>query len=177
MAEDLIGYRGLLEKAYETLAPTAFRLVARDAIAKAAKTGLPGAHHFFITFRTRAEGVDIGDRLVEQFPDEMTIVIQHQYWDLEAHREHFSVILRFGGVPQQLIVPYSAITRFVDPEANAVFSMEEIDAPDEAVPARAAKPARGPAKPAKAGKTAEPAPAAPAAADATVVQLDAFRRK
>ena len=176
MAKDQIGYRGLLEKAYEAIAPAAFRLVVRDAVALAAKNGLPGAHHFFISFDTRDKGVDIGDRLMDQFPEEMTIVIQHQYWDLEAEWDHFSVVLKFGGVPQQLIIPYEAITRFVDPEANAVFSMEDGDGDtgdeEPSVPSLAAKPkAVAPSKAkAQGDETADEAAS-------TVVQLDAFRRK
>lgn len=125
MAEDLIGYRGLVEKAHETLAPLAFRLVVRDALALAAKRGLPGEHHFYITFRTHAPGVIVPQSLRQRFPNDMTIVLQHQFWDLEAHDAGFSVMLKFGGQPQTLVVPYSAITRFVDPSVNALFLMEE----------------------------------------------------
>jgi len=202
MAEDLIGYRGLVEKAYETLAPMAFRLVVRDAMTLAADRGLPGEHHFYITFRTHGEGVTVPASLRQRFPDDMTIVLQHQYWDLEVDDMGFSVMLKFGGLPQTLVVPYNAITRFVDPSVNALFLMEEPvrgdpDSDDVEYTAletigttsevgrrpETGKTANAKAEAAKAenGKTkAEPqapgdAPAGEAAG--TVVRLDSFRRK
>ncbi len=80
--------------------------------------GLPGAHHFYITFKTRMAGVEIPRHLVERFPDEMTIVIQHRYWDLKVEDDQFSVGLSFGGVPSMLVVPFAAVTDFVDPAVD-----------------------------------------------------------
>jgi hypothetical protein len=79
---------------------------------------LPGAHHFFITFRTRHPGVAIPKHLSEQFPEEMTIVIQHRFWDLKVEDDLFSVGLSFGGVPSTLTVPFAAVTDFVDPAVD-----------------------------------------------------------
>nr|MBP7952013.1 hypothetical protein [Sphingorhabdus sp.] len=81
-------------------------------------SGLPGAHHFFITFKTQAPGVSIPPHLRERFPDEMTIVLQHKYWDLKVESEHFEVGLSFGQIPSHLVIPYSAITAFVDPAVD-----------------------------------------------------------
>jgi hypothetical protein len=80
--------------------------------------GLPGGHHFYITFKTRMPGVSIPKHLVERFPDEMTIVIQHRFWDLKVEDEIFSVGLSFGGVPSTLVVPFAAVTDFVDPAVD-----------------------------------------------------------
>jgi len=80
--------------------------------------GLPGGHHFYITFKTKMPGVQIPKHLVERFPDEMTIVIQHRFWDLKVTKEGFSVGLSFGGVPSTLVVPFAAVTDFVDPAVD-----------------------------------------------------------
>jgi hypothetical protein len=80
--------------------------------------GLPGDHHFYITFRTRLPGVSIPKHLIERFPEEMTIVIQHRFWDLKVEGDSFSVGLSFGGVPASLRVPFAAVTDFVDPSVD-----------------------------------------------------------
>jgi hypothetical protein len=80
--------------------------------------GLPGGHHFYITFKTKMPGVQIPKHLVERFPDEMTIVIQHRFWDLKVSKDNFSVGLSFGGVPSTLVVPFAAVTDFVDPAVD-----------------------------------------------------------
>ena len=100
--------------------------------------GLPGGHHFYITFKTRMPGVSIPKHLSERFPDEMTIVIQHRFWDLKVEDHEFSVGLSFGGVPSTLVVPFAAVTDFVDPavdfslkfQANA--SDDEVEEHEEA---------------------------------------------
>ncbi|MEZ5998739.1 MAG: ClpXP protease specificity-enhancing factor SspB [Hyphomonas sp.] len=150
---------------YEALTQAAMRGVVREAL-KRAKTngGLPGDHHFYITYRTKAPGVRMADYLVERFPVDMTIVIQHQFWDLEVHDGHFEIILKFSGVPQHLYVPYAAITRFVDPSVNFGLTFEAPDK-DEAVIAPAAE------------IKADEADAPAGEAAGTVVNLDAFRRK
>ena len=104
--------------------------------------GLPGGHHFYITFKTRMPGVSIPKHLVERFPDEMTIVIQHRFWDLKVADQEFSVGLSFGGVPSTLVVPFAAVTDFVDPavdfslkfQANAPGEHEEHDEAENDVP-------------------------------------------
>ncbi len=115
--EDLIGYKALSE--------AAMRGVMREALKVAAKgEALPGAHHFYITFRTAASGVQMADAIRDRFPEEMTIVIQHQYWDLEVHDDRFEVVLKFAGMPQHLNIPYSAVTRFFDPAVNYGLAFE-----------------------------------------------------
>lgn len=153
---------------YEALSQAAMRGVVREALRKGKTNGgLPGEHHFYISFRTRAPGVKIAPHLVERFPEEMTIVIQHQYWDLEVHDAHFEIVLKFAGVPQHLVIPFAAISRFVDPSVNFGLAFEGVGAEaansDVIAPAAIAVPD-------------EPAPAPKSTGD-TVVSLDAFRRK
>ena len=91
------------------------RGVVRDALRRIEKSGLIGAHHFYLTFKTHAEGVDIPDFLKEQYPDEMTIIIQHQYWALKVKEDYFEVTLTFKKLPAPLHIPFSALTAFFDP--------------------------------------------------------------
>ena len=114
---------------YQALTQAAMRGVMKEALKVAeSPNGLPGDHHFYITFRTKAPGVKLAEALVQKFPDEMTIVIQHQYWDLEVHERHFELVLQFSGIPQHLHIPYSAVNRFVDPSVNFGLGFEEVDA-------------------------------------------------
>jgi hypothetical protein len=139
----------------------ALKGVVRAALEKAVRLGaLPGDHHFFVTFRTRTPGVEMPDHLKDRFTDEMTIVIQHQYWDLKVDDEGFGVLLRFGGQPYHLQVPFAAITRFVDPSVNFGLIFEE-------TPTSAISPKAPPRAPAVEERPPE----------GTVVSLDAFRRK
>jgi uncharacterized protein len=131
--------------------------VLRSILRKAVQLGaLPGDHHFYITFRTRMPGVRMPDYLKDKFTEEMTIVIQHQYWDLEVTDETFSVVLKFGGQTERLLVPFAAVSRFVDPSINFGMMFDE---------ALAASPA--PDSPDDDGERSP----------GTVVSLDAFRRK
>ena len=101
---------------YEELAQDALRSVVRTVLARVQITGsLPGEHHFFIAFDTQADGVSISKRLKDRYPEEMTIVLQHQFWDLKADDNHFEVRLSFNNVPELLIVPYNAVRVFFDP--------------------------------------------------------------
>src|ERR1700676_4562644 len=100
---------------YDILAQAALRGVVRTVLADAAKKGLPGEHHFKITFSTVAQGVRLSERMRTQYPEAMTIILQHQFWDLAVTDEGFEVGLSFGGVPERLTVPFNAITAFVDP--------------------------------------------------------------
>ena len=110
---------------YEALAQDALRGVAKAALKRAAAPeGLPGSHHFYITFKTDAAGVSGPQDLLSKYPDEMTIVLQHQYWDLAPGETFFSVTLQFGGQPKRLSVPYGAITRFYDPSVQFLLQFE-----------------------------------------------------
>lgn len=110
MAEDQMRYDLLTQKA--------LMAVVRDSLRIAATEGLPGEHHFYISFRTGAPGVDISDRLKAQYPEEMTIVLQHQFWDLKISETGFSVGLSFDKTPEKLVVPFSALQGFFDPSVQ-----------------------------------------------------------
>lgn len=182
MAEDHIRY--------DILAQEALRGVMRKVLAEVARTGLPGNHHFFITFLTGAPGVRISPRLREKYPEQMTIVIQFQYWDLKVSDAGFEVGLSFSDVPERLEIPFSAVRGFYDPSVN--FELE-FDVKTEAAAEQEGKAAKPPAEVPKAAgvpakkadakkKPAEPAKDAPAASPgaakgADVVSLDAFRKK
>jgi uncharacterized protein len=103
---------------YDDVVQEALRAVVGRVLGDVAANGLPGEHHFYITFKTKAPGVAIPSHLHERFPDEMTIVLQHKYWDLKVEPEHFEVGLSFSQIPSHLFVPYSAITAFVDPAVD-----------------------------------------------------------
>lgn len=113
------------EMHYEVLAQDALRGVIRAALERAAGPGgIPGAHHFYITFKTRGRGVSVPPDIIAKYPDEMTVVLQHQYWDLAVEHDLFSVMLKFGGMPKVLTVPYSAVTRFYDPSVQFLLQFE-----------------------------------------------------
>lgn len=170
----------------------ALRGVVRDAIRRVIREdGLPGTHHFYITFLTRFPGAEIDDSLAKKYPEEITIVLEHQFWDLTANEDNFEVTLKFGGVPKYIKVPYTAITRFHDPSVGFALQFEPPkDEQDEPGPATisqiAANPGKKPAAkkaPAKA-KKAKKAPAKKKTKDETekepddkVVSLDSFRKK
>ncbi|MBH63768.1 MAG: hypothetical protein CL569_15235 [Alphaproteobacteria bacterium] len=110
MTKDLMGYNQIVENALKG--------VAREALSRAADVGLPGDHHFYITYKTDAPGVHVPQSLREQYPEEITIVIQHQFWDLIIDEDMFSVTLSFGGRKEHLEVPFGAITGFADPSVQ-----------------------------------------------------------
>jgi uncharacterized protein len=116
MSQDLIRY--------DILAQEALRGVIRKVLGEVSRTGIPGNHHFFITFMTHATGVRISSRLREKYPEQMTIVIQHQYWDLEVHDTHFEVGLSFGDIPERLSIPFAAVRGFYDPSVNFELEFE-----------------------------------------------------
>lgn len=182
MAEDHIRY--------DILAQEALRGVMRKVLAEVARTGLPGNHHFFITFLTGAPGVRISPRLREKYPEQMTIVIQFQYWDLKVTDSGFEIGLSFSDVPERLEIPFAAVRGFYDPSVN--FELE-FDVKTEAS-ADAEKPATPPSEITKAPASSKKAEAkkqlaeakkddaatdeeAPSAKSADVVSLDAFRKK
>jgi hypothetical protein len=113
---------------YDVLARDALRGVLRRVLADAAEHGLPGDHHFFITFVSTADGVKLSPRLLAQYPEEMTVILQHQFWDLVVTEERFEVGLSFGGVPERLVVPFSAIKSFFDPSVQFGLQFETSDA-------------------------------------------------
>ncbi len=168
MAKDFIGYQALTD--------AALRGVVRDALRRIEKSGLIGAHHFYLTFKTHAEGVEIPDFLKEQYPDEMTIIIQHQYWALKVKEDYFEVTLTFKKLPAPLHIPFNALTAFFDPGVQ--FGLQFRSEGD-------AKPSAGPAPvmaPVAASDSQPEVPAeAPAPAEKAqpgeVVSLDSFRKK
>ena len=120
---------------YEALAQDALRGVVKAALRRAASPeGLPGDHHFYVTFRTKAPGVTGPDDLLGKYPDEMTIVLQHQYWDLAPGETFFNVTLKFGGQPKRLEVPYAAVTRFYDPSVQFLLQFEPAEGAREDLP-------------------------------------------
>ena len=172
-----------------------------ESVQLIAKHGLPGAHHFYITFRTDHPKAQIDQSLKTRFPQEMTIVLQHQFWDLGVEADGFTVTLSFSNVPQRLVIPYAAVTAFTDPSVNFGLQFQAVSeggAPSSAG-APAATPVKAPAvatakaiessKPAGASKPAKPATvtalpkpadsaaAAPESPGEKVVTLDSFRKK
>jgi len=127
---------------YDILVQQALRGMVRDVLAEAAKTkSLPGEHHFFITFQTGAEGVRLSERLRTQYPDEMTVVLQHQFWDLKIGEDAFEVGLSFGGVPERLTVPFEAIKVFQDPSVQFTLQFETLaESPGESGEAKSSAP-------------------------------------
>ncbi len=103
---------------YEALAQEAMRGLVRSVISGVAKSGLPGDHHFYISFDTGAPGVSLSKRLKEKYPNEMTIVLQHRFWDLAVAEDRFEVKLTFDGIPERLVVPFAAIKVFFDPSVR-----------------------------------------------------------
>lgn len=143
---------------YSTLIDNAMRGMVRDVLKSVAADGLPGAHHFYITFRTDHPGTRISDTLKSRYPEEMTIVLQHQFWDFKVEDSFFTATLSFGGVPEKLVIPYNALVAFADPSVKFGLqfqAMEEEDAP-----------------------TPPPARALPGSENgAEILSLDAFRKK
>ena len=185
MAKDELGYDRIVERQ--------LRGVAREVLLQVAAKGLPGEHHFYITFRTDFPGVSIGPSLKAQFPREITIVLQHQFWGLEVTDEAFSVTLSFGGKHERLHVPFEALVSFTDPSVRFGLQFElknqqvELQ-PNTATADKAIAPAeKSDAAAPTALPKAEPRPSlpgaspAPAAADGdkagTVIALDTFRKK
>jgi hypothetical protein len=165
MAKDFIGYQALTD--------SALRGVVRDALRRIEKSGLIGAHHFYLTFKTHFEGVDIPDFLKEQYPDEMTIIVQHQYWALKVKDDFFEVTLTFKKLPAPLHIPFNALTAFFDPgvQFGLQFRSEGDATKTGPMMVPPAEPVGEP--------TLQPEPAAEKSAPAPgeVVSLDSFRKK
>jgi uncharacterized protein len=186
---------------YDILAQEALRGVVQTVLKDSAKNGLPGDHHFYITFETRADGVRVPQRLLAQFPEVMTIVLQHQFWDLVVSDTGFEVGMSFGGIPERLAVTFASIKEFVDPSVPFGLKFESLAeptaaevavtpaatapaAPPDADPAAEPKQARTTPAIAAVPQTASPATEAPSddgphkpAGGGEVVRLDRFRKK
>lgn len=162
---------------YDVLARDALRGVLRRVLTDAAAHGLPGDHHFFITFASKAEGVKISPRLLTQYPEEMTIILQHQFWDLIVTEERFEVGLSFGGIPERLVVPFHAIKNFFDPSVQFGLTFEPTE--DAAEPPASKLPAAAAPTAVTAAPETTETPDEPAAPSegAEVVRLDRFRKK
>ena len=154
-SQDLIGYDALQQEA--------LRGVVRAALKVAAGRGLPGDHHFFITFKTAAPGVTLPKELLARYPDEMSIILQHEYWDLAPGETYFSVTLKFGGQPKSLSIPYAAITQFRDPSVEYQLRFTASESAPAPAPTLVAPP------PAEAGEKPTDGP--------NIVSLDQFRKK
>ena len=122
MSEDLIGYDRIVERALKG--------VVREALTRAASGGLPGEHHFYVTCRTDAPGVVVSRSLRRRYPEEITIVLQHQFWDLSVDRESFAVTLSFGGANERLEIPFDAVTGFADPSVRFALRFGPVPAAD-----------------------------------------------
>ena len=160
---------------YEHMAQEALRGVVRQALKKAASPErLPGDHHLYITFQTRAPGVSVPNDLAGRYRDEMTIVLQHQFWDLAPGETFFSVVLKFDGQPKKLSVPYAAVTRFQDPSVGFGLQfppgpVEEPAGDVQSLPARAPK--------VVVVETEAEEPPEPTDDGPKIVSLDKFRKK
>jgi len=154
---------------YDRMVERALRSVVRDALGEVAARGLPGQHHFYITFRTSHPGVEMPDWLRASYPEDITIVLQYQFWGLEAEDDRFSVTLSFSGRNERLTVPYEAITAFADPSVKFALQFEAARTEPAGQPKEADRPKSSGAS--TAGTAEEPGE------PAKVVTLDAFRKK
>lgn len=158
---------------YEKLVEDALRGVVRAALEQVADDGLPGAHHFYVTFRTDVPGVEIPDYLREKYPSEMTIVLQYQFWDLTVEDDYFAITLSFNNIGENLVIPFHTITGFADPSVKfgLQFHSPDTEAEEDAPPAASKK--KKP--PAPSGDDDAAAPAT--GGGDNVVTLDKFRKK
>lgn len=149
---------------YDLLVQDALRGMVRDLLTKVAREGLPGDHHFFITFKTHAPGVQLSARMKARYPDEITIVLQHQFWDLIVNERQFEVGLSFSNIPERLVVPFTALTGFHDPSVPFMLKFE----PKEAAAAeeQSTEPTPALPRPSHKADTIRPAPARRPSADA-----------
>jgi hypothetical protein len=167
--KDFIGYQALIDKA--------FRGVVREALTHAAKGGVMGSHHFYIAFDTQAAGVQMSDFLRENHPHEMTIVLQHKYWDLKVSEERFEVTLTFNKMPETIVVPFAAIRQFSDPSQGFGFKFQTAGVPGATVPGAGVPAKREDALPVAKPATEPPKPAPAPEEPGQIVSLDKFRKK
>jgi hypothetical protein len=161
---------------YDQLAQHALRGVVRDALRMVEKSGLPGEHHFYIAFNTRYPGVDIGERMAQRYPREMTIVIQHQYENLLVKDDHFEVELSFDNISEKLVIPFNAVKGFLDPAVQFGLQFEVVNVEAE-TDTNIAKPVA--ARQISSEGDAEAPETEPVSENEgpKVVSLDAFRKK
>lgn len=160
---------------YDVLVRDAMRGVLRKVLVDASEHGLAGEHHFFITFLSKADGVKLSPRLLAQYPEEMTVILQHQFWDLVVTEDRFEVGLSFGGVPERLVVPFSSIKSFFDPSTQFGLQFETGEGTAESADKPlVAAPALTPPSAVSDVPAEEPAPKSEGA---EVVRLDRFRKK
>ena len=159
---------------YQAITDAAMRGVVREALRRVEKHGLIGAHHFYLTFKTGADGVDLPDSLREQYPEEMTIILQHQFWGLKVHEDSFDVTLTFRKMPATLSVPFSALTAFFDPSVQFGLQFKGDDTGAQGATKQTLHPpAEKPlSRPAKEEETEDAKNA-----EGQVVSLDSFRKK
>jgi uncharacterized protein len=166
MAKDFIGYQALTD--------AALRGVVRDALRRIEKQGLIGSHHFYLTFKTHFPGVEIPNFLREQYPDEMTIILQHQFWGLKVKEEQFEVALTFRKLPATLVIPFAALTAFFDPGVQFGLQFKGLEGdPKGTAPVMPPQPV---AEQIDAEGAKEETPEKPMA-PAEIVSLDSFRKK
>ena len=161
---------------YDILTQDAMRSVVRTVLTDAATKGLPGDHHFYVSFDTRAEGVVLSPRIKAQYPKEMTIVLQHQFWDLAVHERHFEVGLSFDNIPEKLSISFDAIKGFFDPSVQFGLQFEEIPADQRETLLEAAPPPAIAAAEASNGAPEDGA-GKPERTPEKIVSLDQFRKK
>ena len=174
---------------YDLLTQDALRGVVREVLSQVQRSGLPGEHYLYIAFDIDAEGVSVSKRLKEQYPEEMTIVLQYQFWDLLVTDERFEVKLSFSNVPERLVVPFSAVKAFYDPSAQFGLQFGKPGAANDSARQHMASalPDLVGEQPEEARGASDPAPEEPGEASnaqvvmsrpaAEVVQLDTFRKK
>ncbi|MFO0991765.1 MAG: ClpXP protease specificity-enhancing factor SspB [Hyphomicrobiales bacterium] len=167
MAEDLMRY--------DLLAQEALRGVVRQALRRVERLGFPGEHHFYIAFLTQAPGVQLSERLRQRYPAEMTIVLQHQFWNLAVREDEFQVELSFNDIPEKLVIPFRAVKGFLDPSVQFGLQFETVSEEAAALQAEGLAPKEAPIP----LKRPEPEPKAAESSENTpkIVSLDAFRKK
>lgn len=165
---------------YDLMLRKALRSVLRQTLEIAAERGLPGSHHLFITFRTQAEGVEVADYLLARYPEEMTIVLQHEFWGLEVQDAGFSVTLSFSNRHERLVIPFSAVTAFADPSVHFGLQFDKVsgvdataDANEDGEESTAEDAVQGPDEETEETSDAE----ARRESDNNVVTLDRFRKR
>ena len=167
---------------YDLLVQDALRGVVRKVLSESAREGMPGDHHYYITFRTDAPGVRLSSRMREKYPGEMTIILQHQFWDLSVTEQNFEVGLSFNNIPESLLIPFDAVTGFFDPSVQFGLKFEvtesgpEVGANDiepsaaKPTPAKTPRAAKGGDKRASDNLIAGPKAAAPVKAGKAAAQ-------
>jgi uncharacterized protein len=161
---------------YDQLAQSALRGVVREALRRVERSGLPGDHHFYIQFNTRFPGVSIGERLAQKYPREMTVVLQHQFYNLEVSDDRFQVELTFDNVAEKLIIPFASVKGFLDPAVQ--FGLQfEISQAEETAGTPADTKDKSSETGAEAGVTAGADQTTEDSDTPKVVSLDSFRKK